>query len=349
MITQAQYVVVVGGGVIGLTVAYRLLQCDPCVRVLVLEQESVGSGATRYAGAIDIPYHQTAFHQQLVNFSWNWYAASASSHKYRLAVPISWYVSFGEDEVDLRKKLSGSVSPRLQPQGPWNDPADQRILDGNAFVIHPQPWCEELVRKIRESGRGQVIEKTSVTGIEPNGSHVYVATTNDSKVVASHVIACIGPWLPHWIEPFAGFASAYTVRNKRVFALRIDMDARKHAWRGIGWPEKGIFLFPYGRTGRYAMSIKHDEWDVRPEQPGPLPIEVENRAKTFLDNLAGPRSWRITEECVFMDTYSSSFTPVVERLPEMENRVTVVTGTHGSGIRLAPGLADVAVRLCLGV
>lgn len=347
MTTQEKFVVVVGSGVIGLTVAYRLLQSDPEVRVLVLEQGNVGSGATHYAGAIDIPYYQTAFHQRLVNFSWDWYAALPQSREFRLAVPISWYVSNEEDEVELRKRLLGNVSVRKQTQGTWYDPAGQRILDGHAFVIHPQPWCDELVRIIKESGRGQIIEKTEVKKVEPRGSRVCVTISNGTTIHASHVISCVGAWLPNWIEPFSGFAKASTVRNKRVFALRIELDACNHNWRAIGWGDKGIFLFPHGRTGQYILSVKHDEWDVKPDQPGSLPIEVENRAKAFLDEVVGPNSWRITEQRVFMDTYSNSFTPIVELLPGMENRVTVVTGTHGSGIRLAPGLADIAAQLCL--
>jgi glycine/D-amino acid oxidase-like deaminating enzyme len=45
---------------------------------------------------------------------------------------------------------------------------------------------------------------------------------------------------------------------------------------------------------------------------------------------------------VLADTYTPDFTPVVERCPALGSNVTVVTGTHGSGVRLAPGLAGLA-------
>lgn len=344
-------IIVIGGGVIGLTVAVRALQHHSSVRVLLLERATVGSGATGYAGAIDIPYHQTEFHRSLVASSWAWYEAHATASQHRLAVPISWYFDAPNDEFELRQRLSGTFSRDCERDTAraWKHPGAQETFLGDSYVLRPLPWCQDLLRQVRASGRGHVLENTAARSIETRFSSVHVLASDGLRVSASHVIVCTGPWFPKWLQPLATLAREKVVRNKRVFGLLLEVDERFREWRAIGFPSGGIFLLPHGQTGLYSMSIRHDEWDVDPDsdliQFNP---EVMTRADTFLNQTIGDGNWRISKTRVFMDTYNNEFVPVVQSLGEFNNRVTVVTGTHGSGVRLAPGLAEVAVRSCFG-
>ena len=346
MSTLERHIVVIGGGVIGLTTAIRLLECSPHARVTVLEQNAVGSGASRYAGAIDIPYFQSQFHRQLVSFSWKWYAGFAPAAAHRLPVPIQWFLSSPADEDELRLKLNQHAAPVGAAGQGWTAPPAIHAIEGEAFVLRPEPWCQVLKQQLDTSGRATVLEQHAVTNLALRNGKVE-AVTAAATICADHAIVCMGPWLPAWIAPVTLWAQQQKVRIKKVFGLQVEISSSARRWCAIGWVDAGIFFLPYGRTGNYFMSVRHEEWDVTPDQPGTMVPEVAMRAATFLDQIVGPGEWRIIAPSVFMDTYNTAFQPVVEQLGEMDNRVTVITGTHGSGVRLAPGLADLAARACL--
>jgi glycine/D-amino acid oxidase-like deaminating enzyme len=342
-----QHVVVIGGGIVGLTTATRMLQCDPHVRVTVIEQNTVGSGASRYAGAIDIPYFQSEFHRELVSFSWKWYAEFAPAAGHRIPVPMLWYLSSADEETALRQSLNENPSEVRTCDMHWAVPPDIHVIKGSAFALRPGPWCQTLRKELELSGRAKILEHSGVTNLELRNKALRVATKDGGSISADHAIACVGPWLPAWLSAFAQPINDQKVRNKSVFGIQIEVDGSRRGWSAIGRIGAGIFFLPYGRTGNYFMSIKHDEWDVFPEKPGTIVPEVEGRAASFLDQTVGRGLWRIAEPSVFMDTYNRAFQPVVRQIQEMDDLLTVVTGTHGSGVRLSPGLANAAVRICL--
>jgi glycine/D-amino acid oxidase-like deaminating enzyme len=347
MPAPSNHVLVIGGGVLGLTAAVRLLQCDPDTAVTVLDRGEVGGGASRYAGAIDIPYFLSESHRELVAFSWDWYGTYPPAAAHRLAVPISWCVENDAEGAELQ----GHVIEHLRDDDcRWPSPSNllgQMRLSGSAFVIQSGPLCEALAAHIIQSGRARIVEHAAIDALRLENSAVLARSTEGALFVGSQAIVCIGPWLPNWIEPFASLARTKGVRNKSVFGVQVEVDLPQPVWHSIGWLPGGIFFLPYGRSGRYFMSIQHDVWNVVPEAPLPLLPEVEERVGCFLSSAFQPHGWRIAKASIFVDTYTNPYFPVVQRLPEFEGRVIVVTGSHGSGVRLAPALADKAASLCL--
>ena len=97
----------------------------------------------------------------------------------------------------------------------------------------------------------------------------------------------------------------------------------------------------------YRMSFRHPEWDVHPDQPRTIAGTNLDQVNHFLDGLLGAGLWSVSGDRVFVDTYTPDFTPIVDGCPSLGKNVTVVTGTHGSGIRLAPGIADLVARQVL--
>ena len=74
---------------------------------------------------------------------------------------------------------------------------------------------------------------------------------------------------------------------------------------------------------------------------------MEERIGQFLANAFHPDAWRIAQASIFVDTYTNPYFPVIQSLSELDGRVIMVTGSHGSGVRLAPAIANKAVSLCL--
>ncbi len=89
------------------------------------------------------------------------------------------------------------------------------------------------------------------------------------------------------------------------------------------------------------MSFRHTRWNVEPREADP-PTEAElEPAGAFLDRLLGAGRWSVSGHRIFADVYNPADTVVVDRCVPLGRNVTVVTGTHGSGIRMAPGIAQV--------
>lgn len=347
MPASGNHVLIIGGGVLGLTSAVRLLQCDPEATVTIVDRADIGGGASRYAGAIDIPYFFTEPHRELVAFSWDWYAAYPPAARHRLAVPISWCVATAAEEVELQAHVLEGLDKN---DSQWPLPTSllgAKRLSGRAFVIQSGPLCNALADQITQSGRAQIVEHSPIGAIRVENSVVQAVSAAGDLFIGSRAIVCIGPWLPNWIEPFATLARVKGIRNKSVFGVQIEVDVPEPIWRSVGWIAGGIFFLPYGRTGKYFMSIQHDVWNVVPEAPLPLLREVEERVGRFLESMIHPHPWRIAKPSIFVDTYTCPYFPVIERLSELNGRVVVVTGSHGSGVRLAPALANRAVSLCL--
>lgn len=74
---------------------------------------------------------------------------------------------------------------------------------------------------------------------------------------------------------------------------------------------------------------------------------VLERAGAFLDRLVGAGSWSITGQRVFADSYTPDFHAVVGSCSTLGQDITLATGTHGSGVRMAPGIAELVARAVL--
>ncbi|GAA2198552.1 NAD(P)/FAD-dependent oxidoreductase [Streptomyces bangladeshensis] len=349
-----QDVLVVGGGVVGLTLAEALTRQEPGLRVTVLEQHGWGSGATGYAGAVDIPYAHTPFHRELVEAGRQWWTefeADAPAPGARTALPFAWLVRGPEAAGHLADTLVTPARPVAAPaDGAWRLPAGTTALAGEAHVIDPRRLTAALVRRLAARPRVRLVEHRRVTELTPAADGVRAATADGGRWRAERCVLALGPWLPSSplrsaLRPAPGPAGPEAdVRTKRVYGLRVALSGPAAVRYGVGSAEDGIFLFPVA-DGEFAMSVKHDVWDVPPEER-PLPADVRARAAAFLDAVVGPGTWAVTRGRVFADTYTPDATPRLLPLSPADG-VFAVTGLHGSGVRLAAGLAAHAARAVL--
>jgi glycine/D-amino acid oxidase-like deaminating enzyme len=324
---DAGHVLIVGGGVIGLTTAATLLACAPHLSVTVLERATAGAGTSAHAGALDIPYYRTAFQRELVEASWAWHEArAAEASAYRRAVAMIWH---REPTIDLGAHLVPLVAR------------------DTCFVIDPGAWCRALAREIVRSGRGIVVERTEVIALEPGQHGPLRATCSDGRsYTADHAVLALGPWLARW-SATRRWAASSGLRTKRVYGLNLAIDASADPRGAAGWPGQDIYLHPAPAGDEYRLSLRHDEWDVDPDGDHRMAGEVLTRAHAFLDDVLGPGRWRITGHRVFADSYTPGFEAVVAPCSPLGDAVTVATGTHGSGIRMAPGIAERVARAVL--
>lgn len=331
--------IVVGGGVVGLAAAAAILRRS-AVSVTVLERAGVGGGASAYAGTVDIPYCNTERHRPLVKASWAWHGTDRK--EYRRPVPITWYAEPGDAAAKLKDSVLPPLSSHPSEEDGWPAPEGVEQYRGQAFVMDSPAWCRALVQEIERSGRGRVIEHAAVDGIEEAAGGVTRVCSNDQVYEAEHVLVCLGPWLPGWSAPAEEWARDRNLRTKRVAGLNIAVRSDRRPQQAVAWPSRDMHFHPAFESDDYRMSFRHPVWDVDPDGPATLDGADLEPVRDFLDGLLGAGGWSVSGHRVLADTYTPDFTPVVDRCPALGRNVTVVTGTHGSGVRLAPGLAELA-------
>lgn len=333
-------IVIVGGGVVGLATAVAILRLAPDLEVSVLERNRIGGGASAWAGALDIPLFGSAFERGLVEASWAWHEARRGhSAIYRRPVTMTWCA---ESERDLAAQNIRPLEPDGMPS--WNSPEGTRLLRGPSFVIDPQAWCQALAREIAQSGRGEVVENAAIVALEPQrGGRTRAVCADGRRWIGARVAMAIGPWLPGWNARARDWAASLGLRTKRVYGLNIAI-AEANDLAAIGWPSADIFLHPAWDGKGYRLSLRHDEWDVDPDCEHRMVEEVLDEAGRFLDRLLGPGRWSVTGHRVFVDSFTPQRQVVVARDGTLGAGIAIVTGTHGSGVRLAPGLAERVAR-----
>jgi len=235
-------VVVIGGGIVGLATAYRLLEARPSVRLLLLEKESA------------LAQHQTGHNSGVVHAGLYYAPGSLKATlcrqgKAELEVfceahgiglnPIGkLVVAISEDELgrfeDLRERATANGIPGLEVIGPDGI----RDLEPHAMGIRalwsPTTGIVDFARvaqaiagEVRERG-GIIQTSRPVTGLEQRASEV-VLRTPQGEVVADAVVACAGLWA----DRVAAMAGDGRDEVPRVIPFRGDYYTLKPEARGL--------------------------------------------------------------------------------------------------------------------
>ena len=204
-------VVVVGGGVIGCSVAYHLTRLG-WTDVLVLEQGRLSGGTTWHAAGLVGPLRASEAGTRLVQYSAELYAALESetglSTGYRNVGGV--IVARTEDRMtQLRRTAANAVaydldceliSParaqELWPPMQVDDLLGAIWLPGDGKV-NPADLTQSLARGARQGG-ARVVEGVRVTGCDvadgPSGHRVTGVRTDAGHVECEVVVNCAGQW-----------------------------------------------------------------------------------------------------------------------------------------------------------
>jgi glycine cleavage system aminomethyltransferase T/glycine/D-amino acid oxidase-like deaminating enzyme len=204
-------VVVVGGGVIGCSVAYHLTQLG-WTDVLLLEQGSLSGGTTWHAAGLVGPLRATEAGTRLVQYSAELYgsleAETGLSTGYRNVGGV--IVARTEDRMtQLRRTAANAVaydldceliSPgraqELWPPMQVDDLLGAIWLPGDGKV-NPADLTQSLARGARQGG-ARVVEHARVTGFDveeaPAGRRVTAVRTDAGHVECEVVVNCAGQW-----------------------------------------------------------------------------------------------------------------------------------------------------------
>jgi sarcosine oxidase, subunit beta len=206
LVTTAD-VVVVGGGVVGLSIAYHLAKRG-CTRVAVLEQNALGSGSTgRSVGGIRQQF-STALNVQLSCLSLREFlrfqdemgvSPGLRQYGYLFLATTAEEAIYFRGNVEMQRSLAVPVE-YMAPAKILDLVPQLNITDVVAATFCPtdgygDPYAVAMGYAEQARARGvQIYQQTEVLAIEQKKGCVVSVTTPQGKIHTPTVVNAAGPW-----------------------------------------------------------------------------------------------------------------------------------------------------------
>jgi glycine oxidase len=352
-------VAVIGGGVIGLAVAWRAAQRG--LGVVVLERGEPGGGTSRLAAGMLAPSAEAdASEQALLSLglasaaAWPAFAdeladASGAGFGYLrcgtvLAARDSDEAEALERELDLRRRLELDVR-RLVPSAarrlePSLAPGLRLALElPGDHAVDPRLLTTALLAAVRRAG-GRVLESTEVAELLVASGRVEgVVLAGGERIDAEHVVIAAGPWSGQ----LAGLpeAARVPVRPVKGQILRLhDQGGPGLLTRVLRWA--GGYVVPRG-DGRYVVGATTEERGFDTTVTAGATFEILRDAVELLPGI---------KELV-IDELSAGLRPATpDNRPALGQGALAglhwATGHYRGGILLAPITAELVLASLMG-
>jgi glycine oxidase len=336
-------VAIVGGGIIGLSVGWKLLQRG--LSVAIFERDKVGSGATRAAtgmlaataevepGEDDLLPLTLASQELWHGFAKELEAAAGLPVDYRAEGTM--VIAQSRDEVD-RLRFRHDLQTRLGLKTQWltgsaardREPGLRPNVAGAILCEQDHQVDARLVaaalKNVFVKAGGVLAENTRVVSLERHGGRVTGLSTETGPVVANTVVLAAGAWSPELLPGFQ-----LPVRPLKGQSLALRMDPRMPALTHIVWTEQ-IHMAPKG-DGRLIVGATVEErgFDTANTAGGLFALlEAARQALPAMEELAIDEIWTGFRPTSLDDA------PILGEVG-IEGLV-VATGHHRNGILLAP-------------
>jgi glycine/D-amino acid oxidase-like deaminating enzyme len=332
-------VAVLGGGIVGCTIARELLAREPGLDVTVIERDMVGSGASRRSAGLHIPRGANASVRDMTAYSQGYWAAERVVAPDLPIFPVPMTVVAGAHRA-------GAVEQSYRPARTFERVADHDRGESElVWQVGGAQYADvyELTRRFAAELRphARIDEGQRVIGLDvrPDGVDVRLG---GGDVRADRVVLAPGPWLadPAWHE----WLAPLRLRVKRVVALHVAAPIEPDDGVTV-YEDEDAFLLPLARHGHWLFSYTSRRWDVHPDRDtGGLTRAERTAATAALARCAPQLVEKVAGARVFCDAYSPDRVPLITRL-DPSGRVLFAGATNGSGYRLAPAVAARAVDL----
>ena len=340
-------VVVIGAGVIGASLAYRLARAGAAVTLLEALQVGGGTSGTSFAWTNSNGKTPRAYHDLNVAGM----RAHAALRDEFDSTP--WWHGSGNIEWATDGTARQALQAKVERLRSWDYSADrltpqqliemERAVDpaavaDAAIAYYPEEGWVDAVSYVRAMVEAAVRHGarlrtgTRVISLRVSGGRVTSARTNAGESFGADIIVnCAG----HWADEVAGFAGAHLPLASRAGLLVLTPPVPTPVQRILHAPQCSIRSDAGGRLMLHADEL---DSELRPDAPpgpsAPLAHEVIRHAALVLPQLAGvaPEEVRVGIRPIPADGLSA-----VGPLPGLDGYYAVVT--H-SGVTLAPFLGQ---------
>ncbi len=352
-------VLVIGGGVIGLSIAWRARERG--MSVIVLERDALGGGTSRVAAGMLAPVAEAEFGEagrralELGLRSAAIWAAfaeqlgAASGVDVGLLATGTLVLARDEDEarelrrqIEFRDSLGLRTEQLLPSEARHREPAlapamrlalcapDDHSVDPRALLSALRVACENVGVQLREHA--------PVARVESVGERVGgVTLASGEKLAAGQIVLAAGAWS----GALYGVPDPVPVRPVRGQLLRLR-DPAGPGLLGTVVRFEGGYVVPRA-DGRYVLGATVEErgFDTEPDAGG-----VYELLREAHELLPGISELKIEELCVGLRPGTPDNAPAIG--PGALEGLTWATGHHRNGILLAPLTAELVVGLLNG-
>jgi D-arginine dehydrogenase len=333
---------IIGGGIIGHVIAWKICHAYPDASVTLLERDMVGAGASCRSAGLHFPLGRTAAVRSMSQSSETFYKDFCEAQPDAPIVPLGLRVHANESGAN------GFESFFTDGAGLAPDPQERHVSD--ALGSQHRIWRAHGAQRADVAALTLYISKLldrrlcSYSGIKvvrivEDERAVRVLTNDGLTFEADAVILAPGPWA---LAPeFQPFTESLGIRIKRVVAFHVEGPATAELQQDAVvdlFIDEDAFLMPRVRGGR-LFSFTRQQWDVSPEDAsGDIAAEDRAEAVAVLSSIAPRFSDSIGGGQAFCDAYSPTRAPIVANVGQ-SGRVIFAGAANGSGYRLAPAIA----------
>lgn len=343
--------VIVGGGVVGTTLAYLAAKLHPAWSLVLVERSQVGSGASAASAGYDAvesanpKLRELAIRSRLLYQSMAHDVPEARVRKLRTL----WVVDRQDAASFPRNFVTGGLdSVKIQQSNASALPAgfahhDHACLfeENESGYANVRALCEGIVGYLgRCHPRFRCYERTAARSLHtvPLGYELNLAT--GSSLQARRIVLALGAWLCG--SAFGKTAHQHPpLRIKKVASLRISSKPVESS-PAIVYRSHGAFFMPLPEKGEWVFSFTLDSWDCSPETCTMLESFELDQGLRQLDALAPGMSSCVSGADVSCDAYTSDRVPL-QTLMTSDSKILTITGCSGAGYRTAPALAQDAL------
>ncbi|WP_277185845.1 FAD-binding oxidoreductase [Caballeronia sp. BR00000012568055] len=350
---MASKVVIVGGGVIGSSVAYFLRATDPSVEVTVIERDptyarsssALSAASIRQQFSTPLSVRMSLYGIEFLRSIGGRLEVDGERPSIDLHEGGYLFLATARGEATLRenhalqRELSADISlldtPQLRSRFPWLNTED---LAAGAFGESGEGWFDGygLVTALRRKARalGARYVASDVIGLECSGRHVTgVRASNGETYACDVVVNAAGAW-SRSIAAMLGIDLPVYARRRSIF--NVSSPARLDACPLLIDPS-GVYFRPEGRTWICGTSPAADN------DPDDLPLDEVDHA--LFDDVIWPtlahrvpqfealrveRSWSGYYEYNVLDHNA-----IIGYHPDIDNCV-FANGFSGHGLQQGP-------------
>ena len=350
MRTQSD-VVIVGGGVVGTSIAYRLASAG--TSVTVLERDSIGSHASGLALGLLNPTNATGDIEPLVHQSHRLHKELHDTLQEETGVDLQLKtlqhigLALAESEISGLKaecqriaRLPDFKATWLEPDAVWElEPRITRDLFGGVLiedVIMLDSYNLTLATARAAEARGAEIVLAEATGIIYEKDRAVGVTVGQDRIGCDAVVLALGPW--------SGTASVWLDIDVPVVPQKGEIARLEGFDPPLEFHVHGpcsLVQKMDGLTWVAATRKDHTGFDVTPSTEALKTLSV--RGMQMMPEL---ESHALVLQTACMRPVTPDGFPILGRVPGKEG-IFIATGTGGSGIMLAPaigqGIADLVM------
>jgi glycine/D-amino acid oxidase-like deaminating enzyme len=361
MSNQTADIIIIGGGIVGCSIAYNLAK-HGAKNVLLLEKGEICSGGTAKSCAIVRTHYSITANLRHAVESLKIFANFDEIVGGNIGFRRTGYVILGPEEhrepmetVFHTQNKHGVDTHTLTPAEvreihPLLQVDDVDVIGYDTLTGYCDPYLITTAYNKRAKDLGVTVQTDApVTGLHLNGAAKTVQTPK-GNFQSQTVIIAAGPWA-NGIGQMIGVKFPYVVSRHKVITLKINQPYLPH-WpivKDLTIPDK-IYFRPESDgtvligTGDHGDPIEDPDTltdDVDMEHVARIDALISRRMPTFADaqyvaGWTGP--YDITPD----------WNPLVGPIPGFED-LYVATGLSGHGFKLAPTIGEGLAQMVLGL